>query len=109
MRGSRTTFAPWELPHLKAIIDGQTREARVAAMHKYAAEMEVRRRYARVRDQRDRKRRTLVGAHMPQEQAYMVAKLAEAQGLSVTAYVKRALDRTARADLARADPQGRWT
>lgn len=106
MRESRTTIAPWEMTHLRAIIDGQTRQDRVNAMRKYAAEMEIRRRYARVRDRQDQKRRTLVGAHMPREHAYMVAKLAEAQGMSVTAYVKRALDQAARRDLAQKNPRG---
>lgn len=55
-------------------------------------ERERRRRYARVRNARDSQRRTLVGAHMPLEEAERVAWLANIEGLSTTAYVKRALE-----------------
>lgn len=77
---------------LRAITDAPTVGEREQAMAAYLQERERRRRYARVRDARDRQRRTLVGAHMPLEEAERVAHLADVAGLSVTAYVKRAIE-----------------
>lgn len=92
MSGSRTTIPEWELMHLRAIADGPTVQDREQALTLYLAERERRRRYARVRNARDSQRRTLVGAHMPLEEAERVAWLANIEGLSTTAYVKRALE-----------------
>ena len=55
------------------------------------AEREKRKRYARVRDKRDRQRRTLVGAHMPPEEAELVKFIADREDMSVTAFVNLAL------------------
>lgn len=92
MRGSRTTIPEWELLKLRAITDGPTVQDREAALEAYLQERERRKRYARVRDARDRQRRTLVGAHMPLEEAERVTWLANLEGLSTTAYVRRALE-----------------
>lgn len=77
---------------LRSITDGPTVQDREAALEAYLQERERRKRYARVRDARDRQRRTLVGAHMPLEEAERVAILARAAGMSTTAYVRRALE-----------------
>lgn len=73
--------------------EGRYPAAREAALQRYFAERERRGRYARVRNQRDRERRTLLGAHVPQELAYVAGKCATAEGLSMTAYVRKAVER----------------
>ena len=76
---------------LRAITDGETVQQREAALLNYLAERERRKRYARVRNARDRQRRTLVGAHIPREEAELVAWIADKEDLSTTAFVKLAL------------------
>lgn len=76
---------------LNEIVDGQYPAAREEALEQYIAEREKRKRYARVRNERDRDRRTLVGAHMPLEKAEMVRFIAEKEGTSVTKFVELAL------------------
>lgn len=76
---------------LRAITDGETVQQREAALLNYLAERERRKRYARVRNARDRRRRTLVGAHIPREEAELVAWLADREDLSTTAFVKLAI------------------
>lgn len=76
---------------LRAITDGETVQQREAALLNYLAERERRKRYARVRNARDRQRRTLVGAHIPREEAELVAWLANQEDLSTTAFVKLAI------------------
>lgn len=92
MSESRTTIPEWELKQLRAITDAPTVQEREAALLQYLAERERRKRYARVRDARDRDRRTLVGAHMRRDEAERVAILAKRAGMSVTAYIKRAIE-----------------
>lgn len=77
---------------LRAITDGQTVQQRERALMDYLDERERRKRYARVRNTRDRQRRTLIGAHVPQEEAERVAILANAAGMSTTAFVRRAVE-----------------
>ena len=91
MRQGRTTIPGWELPMLEAIAEGRYSAARRGALERYIAERERRRRYARVRDQRDRERRTLVGAHMPLEKAEYIRFIAAQEGTSVTKFVELAL------------------
>lgn len=91
MSGGRTTIPEWELMRLRAITDGETVQQREAALLNYLAERERRKRYARVRNARDRQRRTLVGAHIPREEAELVAWLADREDLSTTAFVKLAI------------------
>ena len=91
MSGGRTTIPEWELMRLRAITDGETVQQREAALLNYLAERERRKRYARVRNARDRQRRTLVGAHIPREEAELVAWLANQEDLSTTAFVKLAI------------------
>ena len=76
---------------LQAIADGRYSSARHGALERYIRERERRRRYARVRDERDRQRRTLVGAHMPLEKAEYIRFIAEQEGTSVTQFVNLAL------------------
>lgn len=91
MRKGRTTIPEWEIPMLRAIADGRYAAARDEALRAYLAEREKRRRYAKVRDERDRERRTLVGAHIPRHKAEYVKFIAEQEGISVTAFVNLAL------------------
>ena len=76
---------------LRAVAEGRYPAAREEALERYLHERERRRRYARVRDGRDRDRRTLVGAHMPLERAEMVRFIAGQEGMSVTQFVNLAL------------------
>ena len=91
MSGGRTTIPEWELRRLRAMVDGRYLAAREEALRLYLDERERRRRYARVRDGRDRERRTLVGAHMNKADADMVKFFADREDLSVTAFVRQAL------------------
>lgn len=100
--GGRTTIPEWEIRQLRAVTDAPTVGEREQALAAYLAERERRRRYARTRDARDRQRRTLVGAHMPWEEAERVAHLADLEGMSVTAYVKRALRQAGEGTMAAA-------
>lgn len=76
---------------LRAITDGPTVQEREEALLEYLSERERRRRYARVRNRRDRERRTLVGAHMPLEKAEYIRFIAQQEGTSVTKFVELAL------------------
>lgn len=91
MSRGRTTIPAWEGPMLQAIADGKFQAARQEALQIYVAERERRRRHAAVRDDRDRERRTLVGAHVPRAEADRIAWIAEQEDMSVTAFVKLAL------------------
>ena len=91
MRQGRTTIPAWEIPMLQAIADGRYSSARHGALERYIHERERRRRYARVRDAKDRERRTLVGAHMSKADADLVKFMADREDLSVTAFVRHAL------------------
>lgn len=98
MSGGRTTIPAWEVPMLRAVMDGKFPAARDEALRAYIAERERRRRHAAVRDRKDAKRRTLVGAHVPREEAELVAWVANREDMSVTAFVrlavKQALERS---------------
>ena len=76
---------------LRAIAEGRYAAAREEALRAYLYERERRRRYARVRDSKDRERRTLVGAHMSKADAEIVRFIAEHEGVSMTAFVRFAL------------------
>lgn len=76
---------------LRAITDGPTVQEREAALLEYLREREKRRRYARVRDAKDRDRRTLVGAHLSRADAEIVKLIADRDDMSVTAFVRHAL------------------
>lgn len=76
---------------LRAIAEGPYPAARHEALERYIAEREKRRRYARIRDERDRERRTLVGAHVSRADADIVRFLADREGTSVTKFVELAL------------------
>ena len=76
---------------LRAIVDGRYVAAREEALKIYLQERERRRRYARTRDERDRERRTLVGAHMSREKAEFIRFIAQQEGTSVTQFVNLAL------------------
>ena len=76
---------------LRAITDGETVQQREAALLDYLNERERRRRYARVRDAKDRERRTLVGTHVPLEKAEYIRFIAAQEGTSVTQFVNLAL------------------
>lgn len=91
MSKDRTTIPAWELAMLRAIVAGRYPAAREDALRLYLAERERRRRYARVRDAKDRERRTLVGAHMSKADAEFVRFIAEQEGVSMTAFVRFAL------------------
>ena len=108
MRGSRTTIPEWELMRLRAITDGPTVQQREQALAEYLQERERRHRYARVRNGRDSQRRTLVGAHMPMEEAERVTWLATLEGMSTTAYVRRALELAGRQTLKQPPSEPHW-
>lgn len=95
----------WELAFLREIVAGRYPAAREEALRKYVAERERRRRHAAVRDERDRERRTLVGAHVSRELAQMVAWVAEQEDMSTTAFVKLAIRQAVeRSDTGKAMP-----
>lgn len=87
----RPILPAWEIPMLKAIADGEDTDARRQALFLYIQERDRRRRHARVRDARDRERRTLVGAHVSRAKADVIAWIAAQEGQSVTAFVNRAI------------------
>lgn len=87
----RPIIPAWEIPMLKAIADGPDQDARRDALFQYVKERDRRRRHARVRDARDRERRTLVGAHVSRAKADVIAWIAAQEGVSVTAFVNRAI------------------
>ena len=91
MSEGRTTIPEWELAMLRSIAEGRYPAARHGALERYIAERERRRRYARVRNERDRERRTLVGTHVPLEKAEYIRWLANMEGVSVTQFVNLAL------------------
>lgn len=91
MNRGRTTIPAWEVPMLRAIMDGRFPAAREEALRAYVAERERRRRHAAVRDERDKERRTLVGAHVSRELAELVGYVASQEDMSTTAFVKLAL------------------
>ena len=91
MPEGRTTIPEWELRKLRTITDAPTVQEREAALLDYLAERDKRRRYARVRDAKDRDRRTLVGAHMSKADAEIVRFIAEHEGVSMTQFVRFAL------------------
>ena len=93
MREDRTTIPEWELRQLRAIADGRYPAAREAALRAYLYERDRRKRYARVRDAKDRERRTLGGAHMSKADAEFVRFIAQQEGTSVTKFVELALRR----------------
>ena len=93
MRQGRTTIPEWELMRLRAITDAPTVQEREEALRSYLAERDRRRRYARVRDAKDRERRTLVGAHLSRADAEMIRFMADREDLSMTAFVRLALRR----------------
>ena len=76
---------------LRAVVDGRYPAAREEALRAYLFERERRRRYARVRDAKDRERRTLVGAHLSKADAEMIRFIANRDDLSMTAFVRHAL------------------
>ena len=91
MRQGRTTIPEWELRQLRAITDAPTVQERKEALAAYLHERDRRRRYARVRDRRDRERRTLVGAHLSRADAEFIRFIAQQEGTSVTKFVELAL------------------
>lgn len=94
MTDPRTTIPEWELRQLRAITDAPTVQEREAALLEYLSERDRRKRYARVRNRKDRERRTLVGAHLSRADAEMVKFFADREDLSMTAFVRLALQRT---------------
>lgn len=91
MREGRTTIGAWELAMLRAVVDGSDRDDRAEALRQYLFERDRRKRYARTRDGRDRTRRTLVGTHISRDVAERIRTIAELEGTSLNAFVKRAL------------------
>lgn len=81
----------WEGPMLRAIADGKYQAAREDALQRYIAERERRHRHAAVRNERDKERRTLVGAHVSRELAELVGYVASQENVSTTAFVKLAI------------------
>lgn len=76
---------------LRAIVEAPFPAKREEALRKYLDERDRRRRYSRVRNRRDRERRTLIGAHLSRADAEMVKFIADRDDMSVTAFVRHAL------------------
>lgn len=89
----------WEIPMLQEISAGRYPAAREEALRAYIIQRAKRKRYAAVRDQRDRERRTLLGAHVNMAKAHIIHRLADLQGVSITAWVLDALERKAQRQL----------
>ena len=81
----------WKRPMLARVARCMTQTAREKALQEYVAERERRRRHATVRDDRDKERRTLVGAHVSRELAELVGYVANQEDMSTTAFVKLAI------------------
>lgn len=91
MGSNGCSIPAWELTQLRAVTYAPTVREREASLTAYLDERERRRRYARVRDAKDRERRTLVGAHMNRADVEMLKFIADREDLSLTAFVKLAL------------------
>ena len=76
---------------LRAIVEAKFQAKREEALLRYLTERDRRKRYARTRDGRDRTRRTLVGTHISRDVADRIRTIAELEGTSLNAFVKRAL------------------
>ena len=77
---------------LLAIADAGTQEQREQAMLEYCRLRQVKRRYQHRRGQEDRYKRTMLAVHVPFEYAQEVAARADREGMSVYAWLRRAID-----------------
>ena len=78
---------------LAAIADAVTVEEKDQAISDYCRLRNVKRLYQRRRGEEDRYRRTMLAIHVPFDYALEVARRADAEGISVYAWMRRAVDR----------------
>ena len=78
---------------LSAIADAGTQEEREAALSAYCLLRKTKRLYQHRRGQEDRHRRTMLAIHVPFDYALEVAGRADSEGMSVYAWLRRAVDR----------------
>ncbi len=77
---------------LDAIADAGTQEERERALTAYCKLRHTKRLYQRRRGEDDRWKRTMLAIHVPFEYAQAVTAQAEAEGLTVYAWLRRAVD-----------------
>lgn len=77
---------------IAAVVEAQTREEREQALKAYCKLREAKRLYQRRRGEDDRWRRSMLAIHVPFSYAQAVAARADAEGLSVYAWLRRAID-----------------
>lgn len=80
---------------LTAIVEA-VEENREAAIVRYLELRKRKRRKARADAARDLQKRVLVGARVPREEAWLIARAADLQGLSLYAYCRQTLLTAAR-------------
>ena len=77
---------------LAAIADAQTQEERDKALGAYCGLRATKRLYQRRRGEDDRWRRTMLAIHVPFEYAQAVTAQAEEEGMTVYAWLRKAID-----------------
>ncbi len=86
-----------DLPHneraaLDAVADAGTPAEREQALTAYCKLRQTKRLYQRRRAEEDRYRRTMLAIHVPFEYAQAVTAQAEAEGMTVYVWLRRAID-----------------
>ena len=77
---------------LARLVEGSDRKDREAAVLEYAKLRKSKRMYQQRRGEDDRWRRSMLAVHVPFSYAQAVTARAEAEGLSVYAWIRRAID-----------------
>lgn len=78
---------------LAAIAGESDPEAREKAVSDYCLLRKTKRMYQRRRTEEDRYKRTMLAIHVPLDYAFAVSARADAEGMSVYAWLRRAIDR----------------
>lgn len=93
---SRTLSVPRDerekLEEMAALAAPENREAMSEALQRYAELRHMKRREQQRRGERDRFRRTMLAIHVPFDYAQAVTARAEAQGMTVYQFLRRAID-----------------
>lgn len=78
---------------LDAVADAGTQEERSKALEAYCLLRRTKRLYQHRRGQEDRYRRTMLAIHVPFDYAMEVSRRADTEGMTVYAWMRRAVDR----------------
>lgn len=87
-----------ERAKIMAIALGSTEEERKKALSEYCLLRKTKRMYQRRRREEDRYKRTMLAIHVPLDYAFEVSARADAEGMSVYAWMRRAIDRAIQGD-----------